>query len=124
MSSVQLEKDIEILKTMEIRVVNGYQIFDSDRADLAGALARINKQFEEHLTDTAKLTAKLIEAGATREKVIEIVDGYGDAVDWTHHSLDSIVGEVWQSDTNSGDEPDSWIINEICRQFNIEEVRA
>lgn len=75
------------------------------------------------MTDTDKLTAKLIEAGADRAKVIAIVDGYGDAVDWNYHSLDSIVAEVWQSDLNSGDDADGWIINEICRAFNIEEVK-
>lgn len=74
------------------------------------------------MTDTDKLTAQLVAAGANRAKVIEIVNGYGDPIDWNYHSLDSIIGEVWQSDINSGDEPDGWIINEICRQFNIEEV--
>lgn len=74
-------------------------------------------------SDTDLLTAKLINAGADRAKVIAVVDGYGDAVDWSYHSLDSIIGEVWQSDLNSGDDPDSWIINEICRSFNIEEVK-
>lgn len=74
------------------------------------------------MTDADKLTAKLIEAGADRAKVIAIVDGYGDPVDWSYHSLDSIVAEVWQSDLTSGDGPDNWIINEICRNFNIEEV--
>ena len=75
------------------------------------------------MTDVDKLTAKLIAAGADRSKVIAIVDGYGDAVDWSYHSLDSIIGEVWQSDINSGDDPDGWIINEICRAFNVEEVQ-
>lgn len=74
------------------------------------------------MTDVDKLTAKLIKAGADRAKVIAIVDGYGDPVDWNYHSLDSIIAEVWQSDLNSGDDSDGWIINEICRQFNIEEV--
>jgi len=74
------------------------------------------------MTDSLFLTNKLIAAGADRAKVIAIIDGYGDAVDWSHHSLDSIIGEVWKSDQNSGDEPDGWIINEICRTFNIEEV--
>lgn len=68
------------------------------------------------------LTADLIRAGADRAKVIAIVDGYGDAVDWNYHSLDSIVAEVWQSDANSGEEPEHWIINEICRTFNVPEV--
>jgi len=75
------------------------------------------------MTDADKLTAKLIKAEADRAKVIAIVDGYGDAVDWNYHSLDSIVAEVWQSDLNSGDEPDNWIINEICRAFNVPEVK-
>lgn len=74
------------------------------------------------MSDADKLTAKLIEAGADRAKVIAIVDGFGDPVDWSYHSLDSIIGEVWQSDLNSGDEPSNWIINEICRAFNVEEV--
>ncbi len=74
------------------------------------------------MSDVDKLTAKLIAAGADRAKVIEIVDGYGDPVDWNYHSLDSIIAEVWKSDLNSGDDPDGWIINEICRQFNVTEV--
>jgi len=75
-------------------------------------------------TDAGTLTVKLMAKGADRAKVIAIVDGYGDAIDWNYHSLDSIIAEVWQSDLNSGDEPDGWIINEICRTFNIEEVKA
>lgn len=75
------------------------------------------------MTDADKLTAKLIAAGADRAKVVEIINGYGDPVDWSYYSLDSIIAEVWQSDANSGDEPDGWIINEICRTFNIEEVK-
>lgn len=75
------------------------------------------------MSDALALTEKLIAGGADRSKVIAIVDGYGDAVDWSYHSLDSIVAEVWQSDLNSGDDPDGWIINEICRQFNVEEVK-
>lgn len=73
-------------------------------------------------TDAGRLTIKLMIAGANRTKVIEIINSYGDAVDWSYHSLDSIIAEVWQSDLNSGDEPDGWIINEICRSFNISEV--
>lgn len=76
------------------------------------------------MTDVDILTAKLIAAGADRAKVIAIVDGYGDAVDWSHHSLDSIIAEVWQSDLNSGEDSDGWIINEICRTFNVAEVTA
>lgn len=75
------------------------------------------------MTDVDKLTKKLINAGADRQKVIDIIDSYGDPVDWNYHSLDSIVGEVWQSDLNSGEQPDNWIINEICNQFNIKEVK-
>lgn len=75
------------------------------------------------MSDVDILTAKLIEEGADRAKVIAIVDSYGDAIDWNYHSLDSIIGEVWNSDLNSGDDPSSWIINEICRTFNIEEVK-
>lgn len=75
------------------------------------------------MTDVDKLTKKLIKAGADRQKVIDIIDSYGDPVDWNYHSLDSIVGEVWQSDLNSGEQPDNWIINEICNQFNIKEVK-
>lgn len=74
------------------------------------------------MSDAQKLTEKLIAAGADRAKVIAIVDGYGDPVDWNYHSLDSIIAEVWQSDLNSGDDPDGWIINEICRAFNVSEV--
>ena len=75
------------------------------------------------MSDATKLTEKLVKAGADRARVISIIDGYGDAVDWSYYSLDSIIGEVWQSDTNSGDEPDGWIINEICRTFNVDEVK-
>ena len=75
------------------------------------------------MSDTEKLTNALAQAGATREKVIEIVDGYGDAIDWSYDNLQAIVGTVWESDLNSGDEPQHWIINEICRAFNIDEVK-
>lgn len=74
------------------------------------------------MSDVDKLTAQLIEAGADRAKVIAIINGYGDPIDWSYHSLDSIIAEVWQSDVNSGDEWPNWIINEICRTFNVEEV--
>jgi hypothetical protein len=74
------------------------------------------------MSDAQALTEKLIAAGADRAKVIAIVDGYGDAVDWSYHSLDSIIGEIWNSDLNSGEDPENWIINEICRSFNVEEV--
>lgn len=74
------------------------------------------------MSDAQKLTEKLIAAGADRTKVIAIVDGYGDAVDWSYHSLDSIIAEVWQSDLNSGDDSESWIINDICSQFGLENV--
>lgn len=76
------------------------------------------------MSDALELTHKLIEAGADRAKVIAIVDGYGDPVDWNYHSLDSIIAEVWQSDLNSGDDPAGYIINDICRAFNIDEVAA
>ena len=98
-----------------------YVDYDHHKIVIGGNELRIYDH-EDERTDADKLTAKLIEAGADRAKVIAIVDGYGDPVDWNYHSLDSIVAEVWQSDLNSGDEPDGWIINEICRQFNIDEV--
>lgn len=122
MNIPQFDQDIATLQAMHIQIENGFHLSGSDRADLAGALVRINK-LSEHLSDSEKLTARLIEAGADREKVIAIVDSFGDAVDWSHHSLDSIIAEVWQSDTNTGDDPDSWIINEILRAFDLEEVR-
>lgn len=75
------------------------------------------------MNDVQILTQKLIDAGTDRAKVIDIVDGYGDSVDWNYHSLDSIIGEVWQSDINSGDAPEYWIINDICNHFNIKEVK-
>lgn len=75
------------------------------------------------MSDALELTHKLIAQGADRQKVIAIVDSYGDSVDWNYHSLDSIIGEVWNSDLNSGDDPENWIINEICRSFNVEEVK-
>ena len=121
MNIPQFDQDIATLQAMQIQVANGYHLTGSDKADLAGALARINK-LGDVLTDTDKLTARLIEAGADRAKVIEIVDSYGDSVDWSYSSLDSILAEVWQSDLNSGEEPDNWIINEICRTFNVKEV--
>lgn len=81
------------------------------------------KEVESKLdTDAGRLTIQLMIAGANRKSVIEIINGYGDPVDWNYHSLDSIIAEVWQSDLNSGDDPDGWIINEICRQFNVTEV--
>lgn len=75
------------------------------------------------MTDAEKLTIALVKAGATREKVIAIIDGYGDAIDWSGWTLENIIGEVWSSDANSGDEPEHYIINEICRAFNIDEVK-
>lgn len=74
------------------------------------------------MSDALKLTHKLIGAGADRAQVIKIIDGYGDPIDWSYSSLDTIIGEVWNSDLNSGDDPDYWIINEICRTFNVPEV--
>lgn len=73
------------------------------------------------MSDAEKLMNELIEAGADRDKVIAIIDGYGDPIDWDADDLDLIIGEVWDSDLNSGDEPDGWIINEICRTFNLKE---
>lgn len=75
------------------------------------------------MSDAEKLTKKLEAAGAIRSHVIKIINGYGDAVDWGTDTLEEIIAEVWQSDANSGDEPDGWIINEICRTFNVQEVR-
>jgi hypothetical protein len=75
------------------------------------------------MSDADKLTAQLIAAGADRAKIIAIVNGYGDAVDWGDDSINEIVAEVWNSDVNSGDNPENWIINEICRTFNIKEVK-
>ncbi len=74
------------------------------------------------MSDATKLAMELEKAGADREKVIAIINGYGDPIDWNYHSLDSIVGAVWDSDLNSGEEPDGWIVNEICRAFNVSEV--
>lgn len=122
MNIPQFDQDIATLQAANIQISNGYHLSGSDKADLAAALTRINK-LSDVLSDTDMLTAKLIDAGATREKVIAIVDGYGDAVDWSHHNLDSIIGEVWQSDLNSGDDAENWIINGICREFNIEEIK-
>ena len=78
---------------------------------------------QENRTDVDILTEKLINAGADRAKVIMILDAYGDPIDWTHYSLDSIIAEVWQSDANSGEDAENWIINEICRTFNVTEVK-
>jgi len=121
MNISQFDQDIATLQASNIQISNGYHLSGSDRADLAGALARLSGKLGAVLSDTDKLTAELIEAGADRAKVITIVDGYGDAIDWSYHSLDSIIAEVWQSDLNSGDDSDGWIINEICRSFNVPE---
>ena len=75
------------------------------------------------MSDATKLAIKLAKAGENKKKVIAIIDSYGDPIDWSYYSLDSIIGEVWNSDINSGDEPDNWIINEICRTFNVKEVK-
>jgi len=74
------------------------------------------------MTDAQLLTEKLVQSGADRAKVITIINGYGDSIDWSYYMLDSIIAQVWQSDLNSGDDADNWIINEICRTFNVEEV--
>lgn len=74
------------------------------------------------MSDATKLAIKISENGGNREKVIAIVDSYGDSVDWSYHSLDSIIGDVWNSDINSGEDSENWIINEICRAFNVDEV--
>lgn len=121
MNIPQFDQDIAQLQAAHVQIENGYHLSGSDKVDLAAALARINK-LGDVLSDTDKLTAQLIEAGADREKVIKIVDGFGDSVDWSYHSLDSIIGEVWNSDLNSGEAPEGWIINEICRNFNVTEV--
>lgn len=75
------------------------------------------------MSDATKLAIELEKAGADRAKVIEIIDQYGDPIDWSYHSLDSIIGEVWNSDINSGDEPDNWIINDICNHFGLDNVK-
>lgn len=75
------------------------------------------------MSNATKLAIKLAKAGADRQKVIAIIDGYGDPIDWSYYSLDSIIGEVWNSDINSGEDPDNWFINEICRTFNVKEVK-
>lgn len=74
------------------------------------------------MTDSEKLTNALVKAGATREKVIGVIDSYGDSIDWKNWTIENIIAEVWHSDINSGDESDYWIINEICRTFNVAEV--
>lgn len=74
------------------------------------------------MSDAEKLTNALVKAGATREKVTAIIDGYGDPIDWSGWTLENIIGEAWNSDANSGDEPEHYIINEICRTFNVAEV--
>jgi hypothetical protein len=75
------------------------------------------------MSDAQKLTEQLEAAGAIRSHVIKIINGYGDAIDWGADPLVEIIGTVWESDLNSGDEPDGWIINEICRTFNVPEVK-
>ena len=75
------------------------------------------------MSDAEKLTNALVKAGATREKVISIIDGYGDAVDWSGWTLLEIIGEVWNSDANSGSEAENYIINDICSHFGLENVK-
>lgn len=75
------------------------------------------------MSDAEKLTIELVKAGATRDKVTAIIDGYGDAIDWSDYTLTDIIGEVWNSDLNSGDDPEYYIINEICSQFGLENVK-
>jgi len=58
------------------------------------------------MSNATKLAIKLAKAGADRQKVIAIIDGYGDPIDWSYYSLDSIIGEVWNSDINSGEDPE------------------
>ena len=74
------------------------------------------------MSDADILTAKLIAAGADRAKVIAIIERYGDTTDWGNTSLTDIIGYVWDSDCNSGDESQYWLINDICRSFNVAEV--
>lgn len=78
---------------------------------------------QDQRSDAGKLTEKLTAAGATRSHIIKIINNYGDAVDWGTYSLEEIIAEVWQSDLNCGEDPEHWIINEICRQFNVAEVK-
>jgi len=80
------------------------------------------KAFDNSDSDAKKLTMRLLDAGATKLRVIEIINSFGDEIDWGHSSLVDIIGNVWDSDCNSGDLSGSWIINEICRAFNVEEV--
>ena len=75
------------------------------------------------MSDAEKLTIALVKAGATREKVVAIIDGYGDAIDWSGWTLLEIIGEVWNSDANSGSEPEHYIINDICSHFGLEQVK-
>ena len=74
------------------------------------------------MSDAEKLTKKLVKSGATKEKVVEIINSYGDPIDWGNQTLTDIIGTVWDSDLNSGDEPDYYIINEICSQFGLGNV--
>lgn len=74
------------------------------------------------MSDAQALTQKLEAAGAIRSHVIKIINGYGDPIEWGADTLEEIIGSVWESDLNSGDDPENWIINEICRTFNVEEV--
>ena len=76
------------------------------------------------MSEVELLTKRLVDNGATRPKVVSIIDGYGDPIDWSGYHLIDIIGIVWGSDSNNGDDPDNYIVNEICRQFNVEEVRG
>lgn len=113
LSEDNIKADINNTETANDFVITGYELYEETGVD----------EVDKNSTPALDLSYKLIAAGANREKLISIVDSYGDPVDWNYHSLDSIVAEVWNSDINSGDEPEDWIINEICRNFNVEEVK-
>jgi hypothetical protein len=75
------------------------------------------------MSDADKLTEELLNAGASREQIIEIINSYGDSIDWGSDSIHDIIGEVWNSDINSGNNTEDYIINTICRIYNLSEVK-
>lgn len=75
------------------------------------------------MSDAECLTKFLVSSGATRDNIIAIINEFGDPVDWGDDTLVEIIGEVADSDENSGDSPEGWIINEILRRYNLPELK-
>lgn len=42
----------------------------------------------------------------TREAIIDYINGYGDAIDWSDYTTRQILDEVWRSDCEAGEQTD------------------